>query len=54
MNDEQFPAISVQINITDVDGYRIVFSDYKNGDAPILLVNTLIDSSVTFSQSGDS
>ncbi|CAF3768117.1 unnamed protein product [Adineta steineri] len=54
MNDEELPAIDVQINITDFDGYRIVFSDYKNGDAPILIVNTLINQSITFNQKGDS
>ncbi|CAF1398617.1 unnamed protein product [Adineta ricciae] len=54
MNDEEYPAIDVQIHTTDFDGYRIVFSDYKTGDAPILLVNTLIDQSITFSQKGDS
>ena len=54
MNDEGYPAIDVQIHITDFDGYRIIFSDYKTGDAPILLVNTLTDQSIRFSQKGDS
>ncbi len=53
MNDEEYPAIDVQVNITDFDGYRIIFSDYKNGDAPILLVNTLINQSIEFNQLDD-
>jgi hypothetical protein len=53
MNDEEYPAIDVQVNITDFDGYRIIFSDYKNGDAPILLVNTLINQSIEFNQLED-
>jgi hypothetical protein len=54
MNDEQLPAIDVQVTVTDFDGYRVVFSDYKNGDAPLLLVNTLINQSITFCQLEDS
>ncbi|CAF0900458.1 unnamed protein product [Adineta steineri] len=50
MNDEQRPALHVEVTATDFDGYRIIFGDYKTGDAPILIVNSLINQSITFAQ----
>ena len=41
MNDEGCPSIFVEVTATDFDGVRMIFNEYKLGDAPILLVNCL-------------
>ncbi|CAF1065734.1 unnamed protein product [Adineta steineri] len=53
MNDQERPALHVEVTINDFDGYKVIFSDYKNGDAPILIVNSLIDQSIAFCQKED-
>ncbi|CAF3386362.1 unnamed protein product [Rotaria sp. Silwood1] len=53
MDDEERPAIYVEVIATDFDGVRVIFGDYKIGDAPILLVNCLKDDSLTFCQIDD-
>ncbi|CAF0945953.1 unnamed protein product [Adineta ricciae] len=52
MDDEERPAINVEVNATDFDGVRVIFEDYKIGDAPILVVNCLNSEPVSFSQVG--
>lgn len=53
MEDEERPAICVEVTATDFDGVRVVFSDYKVGDAPLLVVNCLKDEPIYFSQLND-
>lgn len=53
INDEERPALQVEVIATDYDGFRIVFGDYKIGDAPILLVNCLKDLPITVGQDED-
>ena len=36
MDDEERPAIYVEVTATDFDGVRVIFGDYKIGDAPLL------------------
>jgi hypothetical protein len=50
MNDEERPAIHVEVTATDFDGVRVIFSDYKIGDAPLLIVNYLKKDPVSFCQ----
>ncbi len=50
MNNE---CIHVQITSTDFDGYKIIFNDYQNGDAPILILNGLTNQNIAFSQKDD-
>jgi len=52
MEDEERPAIYVEVTATDFDGVRVIFSDYKIGDAPIMVVNCLQTAEITFCQSG--
>ncbi|CAM4782312.1 unnamed protein product [Rotaria magnacalcarata] len=37
MHDEERPAILIEITATDFDGVKIIFEDYKIGDAPLLI-----------------
>ncbi|CAF1170061.1 unnamed protein product [Rotaria sordida] len=53
MNDEERPALQVEVIATDFDGFRVVFGDYKIGDAPILLVNCLKSLPIAFCQTND-
>ena len=53
MNDNQFSVIFVEVTATDFDGVRVIFSEYKLGDAPVLLVNYLQDQYVSFVQKDD-
>ncbi|CAF0869350.1 unnamed protein product [Rotaria sordida] len=53
MEDTERPAIYVEVTATDFDGVRVIFGDYKIGDAPVLLVNCLKDESIAFSQADD-
>ena len=53
MDDEQHPALHVEVITTECDGYRIIFGDYQIGDAPLLIVNTLLQQSISFSQQDD-
>jgi len=50
MNNE---CIHVQITSTDFDGYKIIFNDYQNGDAPLLILNGLTNLNISFSQKDD-
>jgi hypothetical protein len=50
MEDEERPAIYVEVTATDFDGVRVIFSDYKIGDAPLLVVNCLQKDPVSFCQ----
>ncbi|CAF1279009.1 unnamed protein product [Rotaria magnacalcarata] len=53
MNDEERPAIHVEVTVTDFDGVRIIFEDYRVGDAPILVVNCLKNYPISFCQNDD-
>jgi len=53
MNNDDRPAIHVEVSLTEFDGYKVIFGDYKNGDAPILIVNTLLNENIYFSQKED-
>jgi hypothetical protein len=50
MNHKEHPATHVEVVKTDFDGYRIIFGDYKIGDATLLIVNTLLNQSISFQQ----
>ncbi len=50
MDDEERPAIYVEVTATDFDGVRVIFEDYKIGDAPILVVNCLQKDPISFCQ----
>ena len=50
MDDEERPAIYVEVTATDFDGVRIIFADYKIGDAPLLIVNCLQSDPISFCQ----
>ena len=50
MNDDNRPALHVEVSATDFDGVRIIFEDYKLGDAPLLIVNALVDDAISFCQ----
>ncbi|CAF1212266.1 unnamed protein product [Rotaria magnacalcarata] len=53
MDDEEHPAIFVEVAATDFDGVKIIFEDYKIGDAPLLIVNCLAKEPVGFCQITD-
>jgi hypothetical protein len=53
MNDQEHLVIFVEVLATDFDGVRIIFSDYKSGDAPVLLVNHTKDQLISFAQKDD-
>jgi len=53
MEDEERPAIYVEVTATDFDGVRVIFGDYKIGDAPLLVVNCLKHDPVSFCQIDD-
>jgi hypothetical protein len=50
MNDEERPAIYVEVTATEFDGVRVIFGDYKIGDAPLLVVNCLMNEPISFCQ----
>lgn len=50
MDDDERPAIYVEVSATDFDGVRMIFTDYKIGDAPVLVVNCLKKDPVSFCQ----
>lgn len=50
MDDEERPAIYVEVAATDFEGVRVIFGDYKIGDAPLLIVNCLSKETVSFNQ----
>ncbi len=53
MDDEERPAMYVEVTATDFDGVRVIFGDYKIGDAPLLVVNCLQKDPVSFCQADD-
>ncbi|CAF4060347.1 unnamed protein product, partial [Adineta steineri] len=53
MDDEERSAIYVEVTATDFDGVRVIFGDYKIGDAPLLLVNCLKKDPISFCQVDD-
>jgi hypothetical protein len=53
MNDVERPALHVEVTVTDFDGYKVIFEDYKIGDAPLLIVNTLLGQPISFCQKDD-
>ncbi|UJR10669.1 hypothetical protein I4U23_014864 [Adineta vaga] len=53
MDDEERPALNVEVTATEFEGVRVIFGDYKVGDAPLLVVNCLKNEPVTFCQAGD-
>ena len=53
MDDEERPALNVEVTATDFDGVKVIFEDYKIGDAPILIVNYLERDTLSFCQSND-
>jgi hypothetical protein len=50
MDDEERPAIHVEVTATDFDGVRVIFTDYKIGDAPLLVVNCCKTDPISFCQ----
>ena len=52
MDDDERPAIHVEVTATDFDGVRMIFTDYKIGDAPVLVVNCLKKHPISFDQVG--
>jgi len=50
MDDQQRPGLHVEVIVTDFHGYTITFGDYQTGDAPLLIVNTLINQTISFYQ----
>ncbi len=53
MNDPERLVIFVEVIATDFDGVRIIFRDYKSGDAPVLLINHTNDQLISFVQEND-
>jgi hypothetical protein len=53
MDNYDRPAIHVGVSLTEFDGYKVIFKDYKIGDAPVLIVNALLDDDITLSQKED-
>jgi hypothetical protein len=53
MNDEDRPALHVEVTATDLYGIHTVFDDYKVGDAPVLLVNCLRNQPMIYCQKQD-
>jgi hypothetical protein len=53
MNDREHLIIFVEVIATDFDGVRVIFSDYKSGDAPVLLINHTRDQLISFVQKDD-
>ena len=50
MNDRERLVIFVEVIATDFDGVRMIFTDYKAGDAPLLVVNHTKTQMVSFVQ----
>ena len=50
MNCEENPSLHLLILSTDFDGYQIIFNDYRDGDAPLLILNGLKNEHISFSQ----
>jgi hypothetical protein len=50
MNSMDNPAIHLEVNANDFDGYKLIFGDYQNSDAPLLIVDALINQSICFAQ----
>jgi hypothetical protein len=53
MDDEERPAMYVEVTATDFEGIRVIFGDYKIGDAPLLVVNGLKNDPISLCQVGD-
>ncbi|CAF1073014.1 unnamed protein product [Rotaria sordida] len=53
MNDTERLVIFVEVIATDFDGVRVIFSDYKQVDAPVLLINHTDDQLISFVQKDD-
>lgn len=53
MDDEERPAIHIDVTATDFDGVKVIFEDYEIGDAPLLIVNLFENDSISFHQSKD-
>lgn len=53
MNDEQRSALFVEVIESDAKSLRIIFHDYKVGDAPLLVINRLTED-ITLTQTDDS
>ncbi|CAF2390576.1 unnamed protein product [Rotaria sp. Silwood2] len=53
IDDEERPAIYVEVAATDFDGVKVIFGDYKIGDAPLLIINYLENDPVSFCQTSD-
>ncbi|CAF4257432.1 unnamed protein product, partial [Rotaria sp. Silwood2] len=53
MEDKERPAFYVEVAATDFDGVKVIFRDYKIGDAPLLIVNSLENEPVSFRQVND-
>ncbi len=53
MDNLSLPALHLQVTTNDYDGYKISFEDYQIGDAPILIVNALLNQNISFCQKDD-
>lgn len=50
MYDPKHLVIFVEVSATDFDGVRVIFTDYKSGDAPLLIVNHTKNHMISFVQ----
>lgn len=53
MNDDERLVIFVDVTVTDFNGIRIIFRDYKTGDAPVLFINYTKTHLLSFAQKDD-
>lgn len=53
MNDSERPALFVEVSANDFDGYKVTLNDYKILDVPILILNALNQSNISFQQKDD-
>jgi len=54
INDSERPALHVEVSANDFDGYQVNFNDYQIVDAPLLILNALDQSTISFAQKDDS
>jgi len=50
LNDKGHPVIFVEVIATEFNGIRMIFTDYKQGDAPVLIINQTNDQLISFVQ----
>lgn len=50
LNDKAHPLISVKVIATEFDGIQMIFSHYRIGDAPLLIINQTNNHLISFVQ----